>query len=75
MNVTLLRACLVFCITALVIAQSAAARADDSDNCAQLEALNQQYRGVELTPAQQKIKVRLVAWYVRHCTTRNVARR
>lgn len=75
MNVTLLRASLVFCIATFVIAHSSIARADDSDNCAQLEALNQQYLGVELTPAQKKIKVRLVAWYMQHCTKRNLAHR
>ena len=39
-----------------------------ADNrCQQLEALNAQYAGVPLTADQQRLKRRLVAWYIGHC--------
>jgi hypothetical protein len=71
-NMTLVRASLVFG-AALALVLPSAARADDSANCSYLEALNQQYAGVELTPDQKKMKVKLVAWYVRHCHNRREA--
>jgi hypothetical protein len=44
---------------------STAALADD--RCQQLEALNQQYAGVQLTSAQKHLKSQLVAWYKQNC--------
>jgi hypothetical protein len=49
----------------LTIASSTGAVADY--RCAQLEALNRQYAGVQLTSAQKQIKVQLVAWYKKNC--------
>jgi len=38
-----------------------------AENCQRLEALANQYAGVELTSAQQQLKRKLVAWYARNC--------
>jgi hypothetical protein len=35
--------------------------------CQQLESLNAQYAGTELTTDQKKLKRKLVAWYYEHC--------
>jgi hypothetical protein len=44
-----------------------------NDNCQRLEALSQQYAGVELTTDQQRLKARLVVWYNRNCHDRRQA--
>jgi len=44
---------------------STAALADE--RCKQLEALNQQYAGVQLTNTQKQLKSQLVAWYKQNC--------
>ena len=44
---------------------STAALADP--RCQQLEALNQQYAGVQLTSTQKQLKSQLVAWYKQNC--------
>lgn len=41
------------------------------ERCAQLVALNKQYRGVALTDEQKGLKVQLVAWYKENCGRRN----
>jgi hypothetical protein len=38
-----------------------------NENCRRLEALAQQYAGVQLTSAQVQIKRRMVAWYNKNC--------
>lgn len=43
------------------------------ERCHQLEALHAQYAGVQLTPEQQQLKRKLVAWYHGHCTRHHVA--
>ena len=47
------------------------ARADA--RCQQLEALHDQYAGVELNSEQKQMKRKLVAWYYGHCRGRRVA--
>ena len=39
--------------------------------CAQLVALEMQYRGVALTPAQKAVKAQLLSWYRENCGRRN----
>ncbi len=43
-------------------------------NCEQLEALANQYAGVQLTGEQQQLKLKMVAWYSTNCV-RHHARR
>jgi len=38
-----------------------------AENCQRLEALANQYAGVELTSAQKQLKRQMVAWYSTHC--------
>jgi hypothetical protein len=45
----------------------AASTASADERCQQLVALNNQYKGVELTAAQKQIKVQLVSWYKSNC--------
>jgi hypothetical protein len=45
----------------------AATTASADERCQQLVALNNQYKGVELTAAQKQIKVQLVSWYKANC--------
>jgi len=40
--------------------------------CQQLESLNAQYAGAELTTDQKKLKRKLVAWYYEHCRGRGI---
>jgi hypothetical protein len=42
-------------------------------NCQRLEALHEQYAGVELTIAQKGIKRQMVAWYNKNCGARRAA--
>jgi len=37
------------------------------ERCKQLEDLNRQYAGVELTSSQKQIKQQMVAWYRQNC--------
>jgi len=48
----------------LAFSPNAALRAE---NCQRLEALANQYAGVELTSAQKQLKRRMVAWYSTNC--------
>ena len=52
---------------ALIFALFAASPAFADEHCHQLEALSQQYAGVELTSAQKQIKRRMIVWYERNC--------
>ena len=54
-----------FCAGILLSIVSTAAIADE--RCAQLIALDREYRGVVLTVEQKAIKVQLVAWYRANC--------
>ena len=38
-----------------------------NEDCQRLEALAQQYAGVELTTYEKQIKAKMVAWYGRNC--------
>jgi len=57
---------------ALLLATASASRADE--RCVKLEALNQQYAGVQLTAAQKLLKRRLVSWYNKNCASRTASR-
>jgi len=48
----------------LVLSSSAAF---SSDNCRRLEALAQEYAGVQLTSEQKQVKRQMVAWYSTNC--------
>jgi hypothetical protein len=50
-----------------VSVMTAPAVAGTEANCHRLEALAVQYAGVALTPNQQTLKRKLVAWYGRNC--------
>jgi hypothetical protein len=39
-----------------------------AENCQRLEALANQYQGVELTSEQKQLKRKMVAWYATNCT-------
>jgi hypothetical protein len=56
----------VLCAGLLLSFASTAGFAAD-ERCAQLVALNKQYRGVALTDEQQSLKVQLVSWYKENC--------
>lgn len=45
-----------------------------NERCRQLESLNQQYSGASLTSSQMALKRKLVAWYMRNCTTKQARR-
>jgi hypothetical protein len=53
------------CTGLLLCVVSTAAFADE--RCAQLVALDKEYRGVTLTEEQKAIKVQLVSWYRANC--------
>jgi hypothetical protein len=55
----------LLCAGLFLTAASTAALADE--RCQQLEALNQQYAGVQLTSTQKQLKSHLVAWYKQNC--------
>jgi hypothetical protein len=55
----------LLCVALFLAVPSTAALADE--RCQQLEALNQQYSGVQLTSTQKQLKSRLVAWYKQNC--------
>lgn len=50
----------------LILAFSSNA-AFSAENCQQLEALANQYAGVELTSAQKQLKRKMAVWYSTHC--------
>ena len=54
-----------FCAAILLSVVSTSAFADE--RCAQLIALDREYRGVALTDEQKAIKVQLVSWYRANC--------
>ena len=54
-----------FCAGVLLSIASTTAFADD--RCAQLIALDREYRGVVLTVEQKAIKVQMVSWYRANC--------
>jgi hypothetical protein len=56
----------LICAGLFLTVPSTAALADE--RCQQLEALNQQYAGVQLTSAQKQLKSKLVAWYKQNCS-------
>jgi hypothetical protein len=53
------------CAGILLSVVSTVAFADE--RCAQLIALDKEYRGVALTQEQKAIKVQLVSWYLSNC--------
>ena len=54
-----------FCAGILLSIVATTAFADD--RCAQLIALDKEYKGVTLTDEQKAIKVQLVSWYRANC--------
>jgi hypothetical protein len=42
--------------------------ASSAESCQQLEALANQYAGVELTSTQKQFKRKMVVWYSTHCS-------
>ena len=54
-----------FCAGILLSVVSTSAFADE--RCAQLIALDKEYRGVVLTDEQKAIKVQLVSWFRANC--------
>src|SRR3954453_11366819 len=61
--------------TAMPIVVLVAATCSHADErCHQLDTLRAQYAGVQLTPDQAALKIKLVAWYVAHCGKHEVAR-
>ncbi len=63
---TLARQALAALSAGLILALSSNA-ALSSENCQRLEALANQYAGVELTSAQKQLKRKMVAWYATNC--------
>src|SRR4051794_15324064 len=60
--------------TAVPIVVLLAATCSHADErCQQLDNLRAQYAGVQLTPDQATLKVKLVAWYGAHCGKHEVA--
>ena len=55
----------LLCAGLFLTVASTTALADE--RCQQLEALNQQYAGVQLTSTQKQLKSQLVAWYKQNC--------
>jgi hypothetical protein len=51
----------------LLVAMSGTSARSNENNCRRLEDLARQYAGVQLTSQQQKLNLRLVAWYKRNC--------
>jgi hypothetical protein len=59
--------------TGLFVAFASTASLASDPRCQQLEALHRQYIGVSLTPDQQSLKRRLVAWYNANCRTQRAS--
>jgi hypothetical protein len=55
----------VLCAGLILAFSSNAAFSDE--NCQRLEALANQYAGIELTGAQKQLKHKMVAWYSTNC--------
>ncbi len=55
----------------LLLSLAATAGFAADERCAQLVALNKQYRHVALTDEQQNLKVQLVSWYKENCGRRH----
>jgi hypothetical protein len=66
MNWTCVRHSITGLATGLLLAIASSA-ALGNENCQRLEALAQQYAGVQLTSTQKVLKRRLVAWYKQNC--------
>ena len=49
-------------VSLLVATQSSA-----NERCKELDALRVKYAGVELTPDQKVLAVKIVAWYITNC--------
>jgi hypothetical protein len=63
-------------VFALAVASASALTATPTlanDNCQRLEALAQQYAGVELTSYQRGLKAELAHWYNQNCRNRRTA--
>ena len=56
---------------ALFLSVAVTAASAQPEQCAQLVALETQYRGVTLTPAQKALKAQLLSWYRENCGRRN----
>lgn len=54
-------------LAVVLVCACAAYGADRDPRCAQLEQLNEQYRGVTLTAEQKVFKVKATAWYSFNC--------
>ena len=62
----LARQCRAALSAGLILAFSCNA-ALSAENCQRLEALANQYAGVELTSDQKQLKRKMVSWYSTHC--------
>jgi hypothetical protein len=56
-----------------VIGSVATPVAARDQQCSQLEALAPKYAGVKLTPDQEVVKVKVMAWYNANCRGRQLA--
>lgn len=65
----LARQCRAALSAGLILAFSSNA-ALSTENCQRLEALANQYAGVELTSDQKQLKRKMVSWYSTHCMHR-----
>ena len=65
----LARQCRAALSAGLILAFSSNA-ALSAENCQRLEALANQYAGVELTSDQKQLKRKMVSWYSTHCMHR-----
>jgi hypothetical protein len=61
-----LRATPLLCAVVFLSIATTAAFAQEG-RCAQLVALDMQYRGVTLTPVQKALKAQLLSWYRENC--------
>ena len=61
-----LRVAPLLCAGLLLSIATTAAFAQEGQ-CAQLVALDMQYRGVALTPVQKTLKAQLLSWYRENC--------
>jgi hypothetical protein len=48
-------------------------RSSADERCKQLDALRVKYAGIQLTPDQNVLKVKLTAWYLANCGKHEVA--
>jgi hypothetical protein len=54
-------------LAALSVLTIAPAQSFADERCKQLDILRVKYAGVELTPDQKVLKVKLTAWYLANC--------